>query len=199
MKKLLLFLFPMVATLHAIDEYKGPVVERTIFPNASVNADAATTAKIDTVTAVKDRVKSLACVTSKPQFIASAISFRCAGPTPRMLVEHFPHEDRYIKVYVTPQSKQTLLEGKGDYPVGTLVVKEKCLDPNGAQVELFTVMRKREPGYNPTVGDWEFLVLNHDYTITASGKIDSCAECHQRFAQTDFLSRVYLPKMTVGK
>ena len=158
------------------------------------------TSVIRLIETVHARTQKLACVTPRPFYVTSLVSFLgCRGPTPAETAELTPHQDRYIKVYITPESKQTLLEGKGVYPPGTLIVKEKCRDAAGQDTELFTAMLKHEAGYNPACGDWEFLVLDRDTRITAAGKIESCMECHQKFQHTDYVARVYLQGATAGR
>jgi hypothetical protein len=62
------------------------------------------------------------------------------------------------------------------------------------QPELLTVMIKRDPGFNPEAGDWEFLVYEgNGETITARGVLQNCMECHIRQVQSDFVFRNYRP------
>jgi Zn-finger protein len=98
---------------------------------------------------------------------------------------------RYAQVYIS-QDAAALAQAKEKkrvYPLGTLVLKEKTTHADGSGTELFTGMLKREAGYNPEGGDWEFLVLSGDATtITARGKIASCLDCHSRHQKTDYLT-----------
>jgi hypothetical protein len=56
-------------------------------------------------------------------------------------------------------------------------------------------MIKREKGYNPENGDWEYLVLDGSAsTIKAQGKIEKCQICHIGSKNTDYVDRSYLPK-----
>jgi hypothetical protein len=67
------------------------------------------------------------------------------------------------------------------------------LDSEAKQTEFYTGMRKREKGYNPTYGDWEFFTLDKTGTkVNAGGKIDSCMDCHANRKETDLVSRKYL-------
>ena len=85
------------------------------------------------------------------------------------------------------------MTGKGTYPEGTVILKQKYLDEKASKTEFFTGMLKREEGYNPDAGDWEFFMLNASGTmVTANGRIESCVECHQKYAATDFVARDYL-------
>jgi len=144
---------------------------------------------------VKNRGKEMDCVTPQAIRIYGPLSTACAQmPSSARIAAAGPHADSYINVYITPASKKVLLEGKGVYPVGTLIVKEKSSDASGKDIELFTAMIKLQAGYNPEVGDWEFLVLDKRHRIVAHGKLDSCIDCHRLYPQSDFVARGYLPK-----
>lgn len=108
-----------------------------------------------------------------------------------------PHEgDRdpaYCHVYVTPDAKAVLQSGKGRYPRGAVIVKAKLTDARSKEAVLFTVMRKREAGYDPRNGDWEYGVLDgRSKRVLAAGRIESCIACHRRYARTDHVTRAYL-------
>ena len=79
------------------------------------------------------------------------------------------------------------------FPVGTVIVKEKLTTAESKDVELLTVMIKREKGYNSEVGDWEFLTFNGAGTeTTARGKLENCQTCHLVEKSTDYVSRRYI-------
>jgi hypothetical protein len=66
--------------------------------------------------------------------------------------------------------------------------------------ELFTVMLKREAGYHPECGDWEFMVVSGDAKqVLARGKLDSCVACHKDHKQTDFVTQLYPEKKAATK
>ncbi|HXB59867.1 MAG TPA: hypothetical protein VNU95_09890, partial [Candidatus Acidoferrales bacterium] len=59
--------------------------------------------------------------------------------------------------------------------------------------ELFTGMIKREVGYNPECGNWEFFTLPGDASkISARGKIQNCMECHKAYKSSDFVTKAYV-------
>jgi hypothetical protein len=54
-------------------------------------------------------------------------------------------------------------------------------------------MRKRESGYNPRVGDWEFSVVGADgKELQATGKLENCQGCHLGKSESDFVFRPYV-------
>jgi hypothetical protein len=80
------------------------------------------------------------------------------------------------------------------FPQGSIIVKEKLATQASTSPELLTVMRKREPGYDPNKGDWEYMVFdNSAKVLQASGKLEKCQACHLPLKQTDYISRSYLP------
>ncbi|MGC4007283.1 MAG: hypothetical protein QM811_30800 [Pirellulales bacterium] len=101
-----------------------------------------------------------------------------APPGPRTLPENNPHAAHDVHVYVGEAGKAAMLSGRGEYPVGTVILKEKLPatrpeplrgnQPNAPapapvaapQPELFTGMLKREKGFHPECGDWEFFVVD---------------------------------------
>jgi hypothetical protein len=133
--------------------------------------------------------RTLVRVTNRPVHIVSLNSRLCRpGRSP-----DGPHHDHWIDVYVTRSGYSVMKSGTGVYPKGTMILKQKYTDPEGKKTDLFTGMRKREKGYNPETGDWEFFVLNSTRTsATALGRIESCIDCHASFKSNDFVSRDYL-------
>ncbi|HUR47683.1 MAG TPA: cytochrome P460 family protein [Candidatus Saccharimonadales bacterium] len=129
-------------------------------------------------------------VTSKPYRVEWAGSELCARPNS---IPHSPHGEHWIHVFVTPGGTNAMATGKGTYPIGTVILKQKFLDDRGTNTDFYTGMRKREAGYNPQVGDWEFFTLDRGgHMVTARGKIESCMDCHTKYKSTDFVSRRYL-------
>jgi hypothetical protein len=107
-----------------------------------------------------------------------------------------PHSTKYISVYVNQLGREALMTRlKPEFPEGSIIVKEKLSAPHGAVPELLTAMVKREKGYNPGSGDWEYFVLDGSAsTIKAQGKIEKCQTCHIDSKNTDYVDRSYLPK-----
>jgi len=103
-----------------------------------------------------------------------------------------PHSSSYITVYVNEIGRAAMFStGPPRFPEGSVIVKEKIEKPldargfNTIPVEekrskdltpsLYTLMIKREPGYNPAAGDWEFAVASgKDGRIDASGRLENC-------------------------
>ena len=95
-------------------------------------------------------------------------------------------------VYINAIGREAMLVKKGrNFPVGSIIVREKLLHPK-ASPELLAVMIKRDAGFNPKGGDWEFLILTGDAAnVKSHEKTGGCLECHSRSAN-DFVFRSHL-------
>jgi hypothetical protein len=134
------------------------------------------------------REDRLVRVTSEPFPIDPRIATMCA----QQASNPSPHQGRWIHVFVTSRGSDAMKTGKGLYPLGTVILKEKFADAAGTKPVLFTGMLKREKGYNTKAGDWQFFVLNTDATTVTTDHTQSCINCHAPLRATDFVSRRYL-------
>lgn len=115
-----------------------------------------------------------------------------------------PHIERLIRVFVNEPGKDSMrstvrfptgseISSGRTFPIGSAIVKEKTRGRGGA-VELSTFMVKRNKGYNPKCGDWEFGVIDGPTRkIVERGKIERCIKCHIEKKELDFTFRTYLP------
>lgn len=56
-------------------------------------------------------------------------------------------------------------------------------------------MIKREPGYDPQHGDWEYLyVVQKPEKKVTRGRLESCIKCHWQAKDRDYVFRNYLPR-----
>lgn len=140
-------------------------------------------------------IEELTRVTEKPQAMSPLVSFLCKD-----VYRTDVHGDRYYDVFVTENAVETMQTGKGTYPTGSFVIKAKYPIPDrSSKVELFTVMRKMPVGYAPEIGDWEFSIVDGDANhVLARGKINSCIGCHVSYADTDYVTRKYMPPLSAG-
>lgn len=103
-----------------------------------------------------------------------------------------PHEHNYCHVFVNDRGLSTLKSGKGEYPEGSLIVKQKFSDSKGENTVLFTVMRKMGKNYNPQHGNWEYSIVSGSATSHLRGNTQSCIDCHDGYAKTDYVTRTYM-------
>lgn len=99
-------------------------------------------------------------------------------------------------VYVNEIARHALVnEKKPQFPVGSVIVREKLAQANAAAPELLVVMVKRARSFNRKANDWEFLTIDGSVSnITHREKTGSCRDCHQQQKGSDFVFRTYLPE-----
>lgn len=143
-----------------------------------------------------------ASATKEPYFIAP-LQFRFCAPPSTQEVQNLelekkqrgPHSESAIVVRVNPIGFKPFQSGLS-VPVGTIVVKEKYphYSPDTPPVAV-AAMIKREPGYDPKYGDWEYAYEQrwpeHERKVIR-GKLDSCIDCHQNASGKDYMFRPYL-------
>lgn len=141
-------------------------------------------------------------VTQKPIPVAPELIAYCRLPTPSRREEamkiHGPHTEAAIVVRVNSAGIERFKTGQ-TVPTGTIVVKEKFSDPLAiSPPTAIGVMIKREPGYDPEHGDWEYAYEERspktEQTLVR-GRLESCIKCHSGARDTDYLFRGYLQEV----
>lgn len=135
-------------------------------------------------------------VNPRPVNMDAAVAQLCAAPTGPRAASNNPHIQKFITVYVNETGRRAMMEERApNFPQGSIIVKEKLSAPDSTEPELLTVMIKREKGFNPESGDWEYMVTNGAGTqVQARGRLSSCQACHEMNKETDFVNRNYLPR-----
>jgi len=130
-----------------------------------------------------------------PVRMLPAVAALCAAPMPAAVTQS-PHQDKFVSVYVNEAGRSAMmLQLAPEFPSGSMIVKEKLSTGRSQTPELLTAMIKREKGYNPQSGDWEYLILDGAAShIVRRGKLADCASCHLAYEKTDYVSRIYLPE-----
>lgn len=84
-----------------------------------------------------------------------------------------------IQVFANGRAATTLDDdSKKVFPPGSVILKEKYVAPGKAPDSL-GIMIKREPGFDPEVGDWEFIFLADGKKIARGQKdLKNCYDCH---------------------
>lgn len=133
-------------------------------------------------------------VNPTPVVMNPAAAAACAAPN--------PHETAWASVYVNARGASAMMtESHPVFPEGSMIVKTKrYVFSFGTDPAALTVMIKRAKGYNPESRDWEYLVLDGPATkIVERGKLSRCNECHEKYEDTDFVTRHYLnPRLGSG-
>jgi hypothetical protein len=133
-------------------------------------------------------------LTSEPVRVSEHLFAMCVEtPEMKRLGPHFAPVVRY---YANPDGLAAVSGGTAPVPVGTTVVKEKFWK-DGEPVTGVAAMVKREAGYDPGFGDWEYVYSWRNPGgpwTTERGKLDNCRACHHGAKETDFLFRTYRQK-----
>ncbi len=94
---------------------------------------------------------------------------------------------QFFDVYADDSAVMPLFDPWGKFPEGSVILKEQR---NGAK-RFFAGMIKREQGYFPESGDWEFFAADQDASkILERGKLQNCAGCHGEFSKGGFVARI---------
>ena len=137
-------------------------------------------------------------VTEKPVRVSPQLAMLCSALPPRSGareaagVPREPHAEYAIVVRVSPEAFVAYRDGR-PLPAGAVVVKEKYDDASASgPLQAYGVMIKREAGYAPRNGDWEYayVALGAERMATR-GRMPACANCHASAARNDFLFRSY--------
>jgi hypothetical protein len=134
-------------------------------------------------------------LTAEPVRVPMAAFLDCRAPTVQTDDTRGPHAMPAVRYYAPPATMTHLKEGRPPYPVGTTVVKVKWWNEADKAPTAVAAMIKREAGYDPDHGDWEYV-----YTTlgakpeTQRGNLESCIQCHRIKKEEDYLCRSYLNK-----
>ena len=136
-------------------------------------------------------------VNKDPYHVNAVVSAACAAVTVTddAAKKRNPHAGSFITVYVNNLARGPIFARElSQFPEGSIIVKAKSdFQTESRKPVLYTIMRKREQGYNPKVGDWEFSVVGPNGTdVQAIGKLENCQACHLSVSDSDFVFRPYV-------
>ena len=89
-----------------------------------------------------------------------------------------------LKLYVNDIALDTIVNKKGTFPDGSLLVKENYTDDK--KLFLITVMYKSKE-FNPAGHDWYWVKYKPDGEARLEGKVDACIDCHVGVAGNDYV------------
>lgn|SRR5687767_4702087 len=137
-------------------------------------------------------------VNAEPYRISVAVDLLCGMPNAKAYEPYRkenPHAASFITVYVNNTGRDAMFAKEVQtFPQGSMIVKEKIGTRfEGSKPLVYTIMRKREPGFNPDLGDWEFAVVGpNGKDIQGRGKLANCQSCHKPKRDSDFVFRSYV-------
>ena len=89
-----------------------------------------------------------------------------------------------LKLYVNDIALETIVNKKGVFSDGALLIKENYTDDK--KLFLITVMYKSK-GFNPAGHDWYWVKYKPDGEARLEGKVDACIDCHVGVANNDYV------------
>jgi hypothetical protein len=178
----------------------GETVVGATAPPATTRASAPGTS----AEAVARDYAKLTLVTPKAVLVNPEMAMYCRGVSQadveRARKTQGPHAHTRIRIFMNAGAAEAFELRRKDespspavYPVGSIVVKEKKGESiYGGQAGRSKThdgvggMIKREKGYDPEYGDWEYFYFE-DPAKVESGRIASCVACHAGAATTDYV------------
>lgn len=160
--------------------------------------DATSAAEINQIVEDYQNWQSL---TDQPRRVADYIYLLCRLPSDEeYLAAESIHGPFFVKVYVNDIGADALFnEPDPIYPVGTVIVKQKS---SGLDVEFadnLGIMIKREAGFNPTGGDWEYIYWESGESFQSTNSdLSHCQECHVTEAEDDSVFRLGSPQAAMS-
>lgn len=88
------------------------------------------------------------------------------------------HSDPYYELHVTKSSADAFNAGM-PLPEGTVLLKTQYKDKDCSDFSRWTVMKKRESGFDAANFDWEWQNVDGQGEIAETGKIEYCGNCHK--------------------
>jgi hypothetical protein len=140
-----------------------------------------------------DNYHSFAPQTPEPVSVSGYIFGLCRSPTlPETEFLKSIHGDgRYLQDWANPSAAQALASGRPlTFPAGAVIVKEKYAGPKSAKPDVVAIglMIKREPGFDPAHGNWDYAYYEPALGIVRTEEQSAyCANCHAGAAANDFV------------
>lgn len=96
-------------------------------------------------------------------------------------------------VYANDKAKTSIYSDSPSFPVGSIIVRERHDEELKPLPNKVIAMVKREAGFSPNTGDWEFFMFD-GWTLALQLRetTGNCAACHSQAKATDWSFRTYM-------
>jgi hypothetical protein len=136
-------------------------------------------------------------ITKSTVFVNPELAALCIGVSSERMekarIKFGPHANAGILIYMNEGAASAFGTNATVFPMGSVIVKQKQIfgywDENGKSVNGNTGvggMVKRQAGYDPEHGDWEYFYFE-DVKKIESGRISSCVQCHSSAKNKDYV------------
>lgn len=107
--------------------------------------------------------------------------------------ENDSHNFVFGVVYTNDSAKAEFEKENPQFPVGSIIVREKLTTADATTPEVVIAMVKREKGFSAETGDWEFFVFGGaDFKLQKRETKSDCSACHIKAEKTDWVFREYM-------
>ena len=147
---------------------------------------------IPTVSEIMDQYRAWQPQSPEAVAISAYIFGLCRLPTlPEQQFAESEHgHGRYLRDWANPQAEAGIARrGAPPFGPGSVIVKEKYVaSAAGRDLVAVAMMIKREPGFEPTHGDWDYAYYEPDLGVIQTNEQSAyCSGCHAAAAPTDFV------------
>jgi hypothetical protein len=153
-------------------------------------AGAGDSATLDVQT-ILNSYRNWAPQTAEPVNVSGYIFGLCRLPTlPEQAFAESEHGDgRYLQDWANPAAVEGIAaRGAPAFAAGSVIVKEKYAELPDSEADLVAIglMIKREPGFNPARGDWDYAYFEPELGVVQTEEQSVyCAGCHSGASATD--------------
>src|SRR5215813_10511739 len=130
-------------------------------------------------------------VNAKPIDMVKATAVDCANPR----IRYGPHYDPGVVYYINEIARQGIktYSDTKQFPVGSIIVKEKQERKTEDSVQIITVMKKARADSSEDSWDYKMFDVRKWSEVDPSSQqtahiYRSCIGCHQRFKSNDYVS-----------
>lgn len=96
-------------------------------------------------------------------------------------------------VYANEKAKTNIYLNSPSFPVGSIIVRERHDDELKPLPNTVIAMVKRQVGFSPKTGDWEFFMFDgRSLALQLRETIGNCAACHVQAKASDWSFRTYI-------
>lgn len=99
----------------------------------------------------------------------------------------------FAVIYANDLAKMVIEKEIANFPVGSIIVREKRETATSETPQSVIAMVKRERGFSKETNDWEFFSFEaKDFKLRKRETTGDCAKCHIQAEKTDWIFRDYL-------
>lgn len=141
---------------------------------------------------VQDFYRAFTRLTERPHEVSPLTAALCTVPSQAVIEREKqltgPHYKTSVHLYANPAATATIRSAAKSFAAGAVIVKEKLA--GDGTVSGVGGMIKRQPGYDPANGDWEYFYYGGPGEFS-TGRIESCIACHRSAKSTDHVYRAW--------